>query len=91
MATPSLRIPKNKERITSYMNDYNFDSIVYDEPKYATVLFNSHAEIKSVILPSLLKSLFFKEKYINPNYTSRNIEKPIKSYDSSSRFHLKGG
>ena len=61
MATPSLRIPKNKERITSYMNDYNFDSIVYDEPKYATVLFNSHAEIKSVILPSLLKSLFLKK------------------------------
>ena len=43
------------------MNDYNFDSIVYDEPKYATVLFNSHAEIKSVILLSLLKSLFLKK------------------------------
>ena len=43
------------------MNDYNFDSIVYDEPKYATVLFNSHAEIKSVILPSLLKSLFLEK------------------------------
>ena len=59
MPTPSLRIPKNKERISSFKNDYNFDSIVYDEPKYATVLFNNYAAIKSVILPSLLKSLFF--------------------------------
>ena len=60
------------------MNDYNFDSIVYDEPKYATVLFNSHAAVKRVILPSLLKSLFFFILNINPNYTSRNIERPIK-------------
>ena len=71
MATTSLRIPKNKERITSYMNDYNFDSIVYDEPKYATVLFNSYAAIKSVILPSLLKSLFFFLRYQSKLYFAK--------------------
>ena len=70
MATPSLRIPKNKERISSFKNDYNFDSIVYDEPKYATVLFNSYAAIKSFILPSLLKSLFLK-KYQSKLYFAK--------------------
>ena len=70
MATPSLRIPKNKERISSFMNDYNFDSIVYDEPRYATLLFNSYAAIKSVILPSLLKYPFL-EKYQSKLYFAK--------------------
>ena len=52
------------------MNDYNFDSIVYDEPRYATVLFNSYAAIKSVILPSLLKYPFL-EKYQSKLYFAK--------------------
>ena len=56
------------------MNDYNFDSIVYDEPKYATVLFNSYAAIKSVILPSLLKSLFFFLRYQSKLYFAKYWE-----------------